>query len=249
VTTVVRKFGPANASLAYAFTFLNDLTLAYSGIKSFAVRIVGQQTVALDKRYEPKVIREATQCREHFEQYIAIHFFMNKVVLIIIALLLATGAIMYVYNPLADSIFWGYPLFFLLAKLMAIIMLLAHGNFYQTSYFKITIAFIGVLILGSLFKILHITRADILLALGAFGIPSAYFFYFLTKDTRMVIDYVKLLAVILTFIPAAFVVLDILNRDVDLFFQMIGNMLVWIIFLHFVVTAFNYKDFLKKLKH
>jgi hypothetical protein len=171
---------------------------------------------------------------------------MNKIVLILIAMLLLSGTIIYIVNPQANSIRSGYPLFFLLAKVMAMIMLLAHGKFYETPYFKIAMAFIGVLILGALFKILHIIRADALLTVGAFGVPSTYFLYFITKETRQVIDYAKLLAVIMTFVPAVLIVLHILDWEVGYIYQMIGNILIWVIFFHFVVTAIKFKDLLKK---
>lgn len=158
---------------------------------------------------------------------------------------LVTGAIFYLADPLPNSILSAYPLYFFLAKVLMIIMLLAHGTFYGSRSFQLVFISIGVLILGALFKILHIVGADMMLSLGAFMIPIVYLIYFVRKESRRVIDYFKLMTVAFTFIPMPFLFLHVVEKDVADYYSIAGDILILIVFLHFVATGIRSKTLLK----
>jgi hypothetical protein len=170
---------------------------------------------------------------------------MNKIVLTIIALLLLATLCSYVLNPIPDTLWSGYPLYFTLAKIIALIMMLAHGTFYDSAMFKWAKMAIAILMLGAIFKIMHLQGADNLLLLGTFSIPVLYFIHFIRKPSRAPIDYVKVITVWILFIPSTLIILHVISRENGYYYRLVSEILVWIIFAHFLIVGIRYNSLLK----
>jgi len=116
----------------------------------------------------------------------------NRLALIIIAVFLVVSALDSVFlfenNVLSQS--------FGLAKIVALIMMVANGTFSDRKYFRFVYLLLGITILGTLFKILHWTGADELLSSGITALVIVYVIHFATKPEKGMLDILKLLTVV-----------------------------------------------------
>lgn len=89
------------------------------------------------------------------------------------------------YNDYAIK---GIGLYFL----TGIYLLVNNGSFIKSSLFRFTYLFIGIAIVGVLFKIMHWPGSSILLLLSFPGLIGTYGIYFITKQNKHWTDFVKL---------------------------------------------------------
>ncbi len=122
-------------------------------------------------------------------------------------------------------------------QLIGIFMLLSNGTTLKTLYWKLILVFIPIILLGTLFKIMHWHLADPLLLVGLFAIPSIYFIRFITKKERGHLDILKWLWVLTAFVFSALILMHWLSKS----YSTIPVIVLWVTICDFIVLEFRKK--------
>jgi hypothetical protein len=120
------------------------------------------------------------------------------------------------------------------ATVLMLVMMLLNGTFMNTRYFSFAKFGLGVLVLGALFKILHLTGADQVLAFAFLILCLSYVIHFIQKRPKKLVDYFKCLTMLSFAIPIPLMIfsrIDELRSDVEF----LRFALLWITFILFVV--------------
>ena len=164
---------------------------------------------------------------------------MNKFLIAVISilLLLAVGCFLSLPVSIFDRDY--AERFLTIAEVMGIIMMLLNGTFRNTRYFKVAKAVIAVLILGVLFKILHLAGADELLVLPWLLLPLVYMAHFLAKKTKNHLDILKLLTVFTFYTPVPLIFLNMISDEQGNIMFVIGHVVFWLTFVDFLVMGYK----------
>jgi hypothetical protein len=159
---------------------------------------------------------------------------MNRILLTVIVLLLLLACISLFFPFVVEAEAW-----ITVAEIMCMMVMLINGTFKKSVFYKFFTASIFVFILGVLFKILHLTGADQLMALPYFFIPLAYALYFIRKKSKDHLSVMKLLAVLFFFIPVALSDFALISDDVADILFLVGHIVFWLAFADFIVVGFR----------
>lgn len=121
------------------------------------------------------------------------------------------------------------------ATVLMLIMMLLNGTFMNTRYFSFAKVGLGVLVLGILFKILHLTGADQILAFAFLILSLSYGIHFIQKHPKTLVDYFKCLTMLSFAIPIPLMIfhrMDELGPDAEF----LRFALLWITFILFVLS-------------
>jgi hypothetical protein len=169
---------------------------------------------------------------------------LNKFLLfaIIVLLCLALAGVL----THSESVLTAYSGGFLtVATDMAILMLLVNGTFISSRYSKVAFAFILLVIIGIIFKILHLPGADQLLLFSYPALWLVYFIHFLSKKPKTLLDVLKVLTLLFFLIKpllSSLRLISIESREVLLW---INHLFLWSTFLYFMVTKYREKILFK----
>lgn len=84
-------------------------------------------------------------------------------------------------------------------QVFAIILLLKNGTLINKVYFKILIAFLFIILVAFIFKIMHWPNVKLIFSAGTIGVVSVYLYHFIKKTVRKRLDIIKLIWVLLIF--------------------------------------------------
>jgi hypothetical protein len=118
---------------------------------------------------------------------------------------------------------------------LALLMMLINGAFMSTRYFAIVKVGFGVLVLGVLFKILHLTGADQILAIGFLITAFAYGLHFVMKRPKTLLDYSKFLTMMCFVIPALLDMVGVISEQIKEVFEFAGQALLLLTFVLFLI--------------
>jgi hypothetical protein len=170
---------------------------------------------------------------------------MNRFLLFAIALLLLPGLLGYFTTLNATLTTYASELV-TVAENLGIIMMLVNGTFIGTRLFKVALFFIGLVVLGFLFKIMHMPGADELLLFPYIIIFCLYFIHFLKKESKTGIDVLKLFMSICFLILPPLVILHLIGESGRDIIVLISHILFWVTFIYFLYTSVKQGVLLKR---
>ena len=114
-------------------------------------------------------------------------------------------------------------------------MLVLHGTFIKTKYFRIFKGIMAIVIIGALIKILHWefqgVNGNNILTVGFIGIMVTYLFSFLNKPIKNRLDFLKLAWVISSYSVGILIFLHMIRRD----YQIIPSIIMWVAILDYLI--------------
>lgn len=117
---------------------------------------------------------------------------------------------------------------FTMAFYMALVMMLAHGTFMDRPYYKVFYGLILLMVIGALFKILHLTGADQCLAVALVGTLLLYTYHFITKQTKRWLDILKVVMVVYVIVVKMVALYHVVSDPYDL--QLSADIFFWLTF-------------------
>lgn len=138
------------------------------------------------------------------------------------------GGICLYFNPFSEfpssTVTWTYPI----GNFIGLLLLITNGQTRKTWFVWPLIAFVGILIIGSSFKLMDWPSANQILLFGGSGISIFYIGAFLIKRTKKLLDYGKVLWVLIATVGALLKVFHIIDfspvilRDLLLILLVVG---------------------------
>lgn len=119
-----------------------------------------------------------------------------------------------------------------ISELAGFLMLLINGTFLKTKYFKYFIGVCAIVLIATLFKILHWSFSSELLIIGFIGLALVYFLSFLKKPIKNRLDYLKLGWVVIAYTIALLKILHIIGDQ----YQIIASAIMWLAILDYMKT-------------
>lgn len=120
----------------------------------------------------------------------------------------------------------------LIGEIMGLIILIRHSTLTKTRYWKVTQFSIGIVLIGMMFKILHLPGANLVLIAAVLAIGQTYTVRFIKKPLKKRLDILKWLWLIGASIVASLILLNLISKE--WIFLVTG--LFWLIFLDFLIT-------------
>ncbi|MDY8136152.1 hypothetical protein [Aquimarina sp. 2201CG5-10] len=103
-----------------------------------------------------------------------------------------------------------------LLEVSGMFLLLRNGTFLKTRYFSVVIGLIVIMLIGSLFKIMHWPfgiEVNIVLSIICISILIMYFLHFIKKPIKKRLDYLKLAWVLVLYLGATLKLHHIISRE------------------------------------
>ncbi|MFY0604881.1 MAG: hypothetical protein JXQ93_13155 [Flavobacteriaceae bacterium] len=152
------------------------------------------------------------------------------VVLIGIGLLIALGGfLMSNITDNYDAENWTY-IGLWISEIFGFFMLLLNGTFIKTKYFRILKGVIAIIIIGTLFKIMHWEYDRPIMIMGLAGIMITYLFSFLSKPIKRRLDFLKLAWVIVAYTNGILTYLHIVGEE----YQILSSALMWLVIIDYL---------------
>jgi len=127
-----------------------------------------------------------------------------------------------------------------IAEWLALILMLINGTLIKSRFMKVMYFLIGLVVLGMVFKILHLTGADEILMISMMAVPLAYTIHFFMKKRKTLLDVLKELTVISHFIISLLTIVHVIPSDNSWEATLLSNLIFWSTFFYFV--AFGIKE-------
>jgi hypothetical protein len=147
----------------------------------------------------------------------------NKAILLCIVILLGVTTAGYVYVFLSEpdeTIVGIVNSAFSIATLMALYLIVTTGTMAKTAYWRFIMGGVAVLMLGAVFKVLHLTGA---------AIGVTYLVRFIRKETKGHLDILKLAWVIAFCLTKVSRLLHLIPED----YHFIADLLFWAVMVDF----------------
>lgn len=122
-----------------------------------------------------------------------------------------------------------------LSQLFGILYIFKESNIKGTIYWKIISVLLSVLCIGILFKIMHWASQEILLMISLLGIPIVYFFRFLKKENKDIVDVFKVIWVFSVGTSTFLILLHIIPKD----YRIINSLLFWTLFTVYGIQEYK----------
>jgi hypothetical protein len=126
---------------------------------------------------------------------------------IILSLIVFTLPLIGFDAQLANTIF---SLTISIGQILSVMLLLKNGTLLSSPYFKGVLFFMLVLVVSAIYKWIHYTFAQELLLIGATGVVSVYFIFFLIKKPKDLLSILKALWAITAFVGSALIFLKVI---------------------------------------
>lgn len=123
------------------------------------------------------------------------------------------------------------------AEDIGLIVMLINGTFISTRLYKIALFFFGLMIVGILFRILHLPGGDELSTYPFAVIFCLYAAHFWNKSPKRRVDILKLIMLTGFLLLPPVVILHMISEETRETLQLISNVLFWITFLDFLYTS------------
>lgn len=158
---------------------------------------------------------------------------MNKFLLILILIFLTVSLItlFYPFNHYAELYSTSA------AEITALILMIGNGTFMNTRYYTAFRVVIGLVIIGALLKILHLTGADQILLISLSAAPVVYIAYFIAKKEKRLLDVLKVITAVSFFLFAVIKLLHLVSPERMFKLQVVPHALFWITFICFVAVG------------
>lgn len=125
-------------------------------------------------------------------------------------------------------------------QLVGLVLLVNHGTIMNTLYWRIISFGIGILIIGTLFKIMHWTGYPIIYLTSIALITITYSVRFVNKREKKRLDILKFLWVIIGYSTTAMILLNWISYE----YSIVGQILFWLTLADFVITGLKNKTLL-----
>lgn len=168
---------------------------------------------------------------------------MNKFLLGGIVFLLAMALVGYL-TPLNASLSAYSYMLLTLAENLGIILMLANGTFVRTRWFKFAIFLCGILVLGFLFRILHLQGGEQLFSFSFIGLFVVYLIHFVQKKSLIRNDILKLATAVGFLIVPSVVMWKVLPENISDVLVVISHVIFWFTFVDFLYSRralFNFR--------
>ena len=159
---------------------------------------------------------------------------MNKFLFVLIVLLLAIAIVDQI--AFISTSTYLVPAISMLgcAELLGIIMMLYNGTFRKSKFYRYALFAFGLVILSIVLKILHLIGADELLVISFPAIGICYVTYFFFKPEKKLLDYLKVLLVVLFLTGTDLAVLHLIDDPTSDSLRLAEQGLFWITFSLFI---------------
>ncbi|RAW02912.1 GldL-related protein [Pseudochryseolinea flava] len=152
---------------------------------------------------------------------------MNKFLFVLIVLLAIFGLVDTFLLPTNDDRPASFDALSL-AQFLAFVMMLKNSALRKSKFFRYMQLCFTALIIGVLFKILHLTGADQILVISLFSVGVVYTIYFFSKSEKNTLDYLKACMMFFLFVMKPLLEDFVIHSDTDVLIVMIiGHVLVW----------------------
>jgi hypothetical protein len=128
-------------------------------------------------------------------------------------------------------------IFLTIGQASGILLLLKNGTILTTIYWKIICLLFCLAIVGFMFKIMHWKFADIILLTSLISIAITYLIRFIFKNKKSILDILKALGIVVSFISTPIILLHWLSSDVVYF----GKALLWMAILYYLFLSLRQK--------
>jgi hypothetical protein len=115
-------------------------------------------------------------------------------------------------------------------EFVGLFMLLLNGTFIKTKYSKIAQGIFAIVIVGSLFTIMHWPYGTLILVSGFAGIVIVYFLSFLKKPIKNRLDILKLAWVVVSHANGLLVYFHIIGDE----YQILQSVLMWLAIIEYL---------------
>jgi hypothetical protein len=161
---------------------------------------------------------------------------MNKFMLCVIGLLLLLALVG--YGTMLSQTFMDYANELLtVAEDLGIIMMLINGTFVATRLFKVALFFVGLAVLGFLFKIMHLPGADEFLLYPFVVLFGLYVIHFFNKRAKARLDVFKVVMMISFLVLPPCIMLHLIPEEYKEVIFLVSHVLFWLTFLDFLYTS------------
>jgi len=124
-----------------------------------------------------------------------------------------------------------------IAEWLALMLMLINGTLIKTPYMKAMYILIALVILGSVFKILHLTGADEILMISMISVPALYTLHFFLKKRKSLLDVLKELTVLTHFTISSLTILHIIPIELVWGATQVSNLIFWGTFFYFIIVG------------
>ena len=169
---------------------------------------------------------------------------MNKFLLVVIAIILVF-AFIGSFSPDGRSMISDTDRLLLIAQDIGIIMMLINGTFWGSRHFKIARVVIVVVLLGMTMKIMHYTGADEVLVISLSLLWALYFIHFLSKKSKSVLDYLKVIMLLLFISLGILSALHLISWETKYFMGIANIIVFWTTFIVFLTLGYRAKTLFK----
>jgi hypothetical protein len=159
---------------------------------------------------------------------------MNRIFLFVIAILYAFAVVIYLV-PTWQTV--HYQTIIGIAEKVALIMMLVNGTFYPSRLSKIAFIGVALIIVGALFKTLHLNGADEMIVVGNVEVLVCYLIHFIRKHPKKRLDVLKLLVVVSFSVQAVVVIMHLVSWEGRDIMQVTTSVIFALTFIDFVYTT------------
>jgi hypothetical protein len=117
-----------------------------------------------------------------------------------------------------------------------ILMMLYNGTFRTSKLFQFALFAIGLMLVGAIFKIMHLNGADEMIALSSLGILVPYAIHFIRKPSKQRLDYLKMLLVAYYAVLPPISILHLLPKETVENLRFVLTALFAVTFIDFLYT-------------
>jgi hypothetical protein len=161
---------------------------------------------------------------------------LNKFLITAIALLVIQG-ILVEFTPRYSCISFSRDHSWYFSTALVLIMMLLNGTFMNTRYFYVAKVGLGILVLGILFKVMHLTGADQILAFSVLVLFLSYGIHFVLKRPKTLLDFFKVLTMLSFVVPIPLILFHITpGYYIDPGVEILRFGMLWATFLLFLMV-------------
>lgn len=170
----------------------------------------------------------------------------TQILILIIGLSILIGTIGFTISQFPNNInhiaVQMYSYGFIIGLASGLIMLLINGTLIKTRYFKFILVLMGSVLIGVLLFLFSSLYGRVFILIGMIGIQIIYFASFLNKPTKKILDYLKVIWVLLSCTISLCTIFDLIEQQ----YSLITNFLLWFIILFFIIIEIKNKTLFSK---
>ena len=120
-------------------------------------------------------------------------------------------------------------------NLSGVVLLVSNGTFIKSRAFKFSLIAVALLILGSLFKLMHWPYGDYIFIIGSLFFLVLYSIWFVKKPVCKFLDYLKISWLYVTIFSALIIIFKWSQYN----FSLLAYVILWVTIIEFCRTEFK----------